>query len=422
MTRQVVVKDISAVKNGRDRRRRPKDRKAQIARASVDAFSALGYHAVSMDAIASRVGISAAALYRHSPSKYDLFRAAVLDLGQQLVDSTEFAETSPAGADPRQELEAVVEALIETTIANRLAGGLCRWEARYLDPADQDDLADRIKLVNRRIQRPLAVLRPNLTTHQRQTLSAASLSVIGSITDHRDALTDDDIREVLKQSVSAVLAAKLPRTTGRFGGGGGWPAVPPAAGTYEMLMYESARLFHERGYWQTGLEEIAEAVGLPVSGIYRYFPGKADFLAASVRRAADRMSGDLADVLSRTPEPAKALRGLMTAHIDRSFGRPELASVYHTERKNIPDADIALIESIERCTVDAWAQLVVAVGAQPTPARARFPVRAAMTVIVDRFWPGRYVNADYSRTTAGRLMEAILFNEPAGPFGRVRPC
>ena len=45
-------------------RRRPKDRKAQIARASAEAFSALGYHGVSMDAIAARVGISAAALYR----------------------------------------------------------------------------------------------------------------------------------------------------------------------------------------------------------------------------------------------------------------------------------------------------------------------------------------------------------------------
>ena len=43
-------------------RRRPKDRKAQIARASAEAFSTLGYHAVSMESIASRVGISATAV------------------------------------------------------------------------------------------------------------------------------------------------------------------------------------------------------------------------------------------------------------------------------------------------------------------------------------------------------------------------
>ena len=79
-------------------RRRPKDRKAQIARASAEAFSALGYHAVSMEAIASRVGISATALYRHYPSKYNLFRDAVLTLGEQLVECSAFADDAPPDA------------------------------------------------------------------------------------------------------------------------------------------------------------------------------------------------------------------------------------------------------------------------------------------------------------------------------------
>jgi len=82
-------------------RRRPKDRKAQIARASAEAFSTLGYYGVSMETIAKRVGISAAALYRHYSSKYELFRDAVLNLGQQLVDCTAFARRggrrSPTG-------------------------------------------------------------------------------------------------------------------------------------------------------------------------------------------------------------------------------------------------------------------------------------------------------------------------------------
>src|SRR5574337_1000953 len=83
--------------------RRPKDRKAQITRAAAVAFSAEGYHAASMDAIAAKVGISAPALYRHYPSKYDMFAAAVLALGQQLVDCTDFADDVPdteLAADP----------------------------------------------------------------------------------------------------------------------------------------------------------------------------------------------------------------------------------------------------------------------------------------------------------------------------------
>src|ERR1700736_2261917 len=111
-------------------RRRPKDRKAQVERAAAEAFSSHGYHAVSMEAIAAKVGISAAALYRHYPSKYDLFRNAVLDLSQQLVDATSFVDSGTP-------LAQVLHALFDVTLANRDAGGLYRWEARYLRPIDR---------------------------------------------------------------------------------------------------------------------------------------------------------------------------------------------------------------------------------------------------------------------------------------------
>ncbi len=169
-------------------KRRPKDRKVQIARAATDAFSELGYHAVSMENIAARVGISAAALYRHSQGKYDLFREVFLALGQQLVDATAFADDLPADADPGETLSALTTALIDTTIVNRTAGGLYRWEGRYLRGDDQRKLAEQIKVINRRLQRPLIKLRPKLTSRQRWILSAATLSVIGSITDHRSRL------------------------------------------------------------------------------------------------------------------------------------------------------------------------------------------------------------------------------------------
>jgi len=103
-------------------RRRPKDRKTQIARASAEAFSTLGYYGVSMETIASRVGISAAALYRHYAGKYELFRDAVLSLGQQLVDCTAFAEQD-APDDPQLVLHRLTSALIETSMANRESGG-----------------------------------------------------------------------------------------------------------------------------------------------------------------------------------------------------------------------------------------------------------------------------------------------------------
>ncbi len=396
-------------------KRRPKDRKTQIARAAADAFSELGYHAVSMENIAARVGISAAALYRHSSSKYDLFRDAVLALGQQLVDATAFADDLDTDADPEATLRALISALIETTIVNRTAGGLYRWEGRYLHGDDQQALADQIKLVNRRLQQPLIKVRPKLTSRERWTLSAATLSVIGSITDHRSRLGNAEIRATLTDIATAILMTDLPgRRSGRPEPARA-QAITSAAGGYELLLHESMRLFNERGYRQTGMEDIAAAVGIPVASIYQYFPGKADILAASYRRAADQLSGDLSTILATSTDPERALAQLVDAYVARSFANPELAYVYYTERHNLPDTDAVLLYNIQRSTVESWARLTVEARPELTPGRARYAVHAAFALAVDI---GRLVRPDTdqpARATVRRLMEVTLLGRPAAP-------
>jgi AcrR family transcriptional regulator len=399
-------------------KRRPKDRKTQIARAATDAFSELGYHAVSMENIAARVGISAAALYRHSQGKYDLFRDVFLALGQQLVDATAFADALPYDGDPAEALQHIISALIEATIVNRTAGGLYRWEGRYLRGDDQIAVADQVKLLNRRLQRPLARLRPKLTSRQRWTLSAATLSVIGSITDHRSRLGNADIRAALADIAAAVLRTELPTQRARAPQSPRARAITSAAGSYELLLYESMRLFNEHGYRQTAMEDIATAVGIPVASIYQYFPGKADILAASYRRAADHLSGDLSTILAANSDPAQALGQLVEAYVARSFADPELAYVYYTERHNLPDADAVRLYNIQRSTVESWARLAVAARPELALGRARYAVHAAFALSVDI---GRLVQPStdqLARTTVRRLMEVTLLGKPASASRR----
>lgn len=394
-------------------KRRPKDRKIQIARAATDAFGERGYHAVSMENIASRVGISAAALYRHSQGKYDLFRDVVLALGQQLVDATAFADDWADDADPEETLSALTRALIDTTIVNRTTGGLYRWEGRYLRGDDQRALAEQIKLINRRLQRPLVRLRPKLTSRQRWTLSAATLSVIGSITDHRSRLGNTEVRAALTDIAAAVLQAELPPQRGREAQPLRTSTLTSAAGSYELLLHESMRLFNERGYRETGMEDIAAAVGIPVASIYQYFPGKAAILAVYYRRAADQLSGDLSSILATSDDPEQALARLIDAYVTRSFANPELACVYYTERHNLPHADAVLLYNIQRSTVESWARLAVAARPELTLGRARYAVHAAFALAVDI---GRLVNPDTSRSaaiTVRRLMEVTVLGRPA---------
>ena len=389
-------------------RRRPKDRKAQIATASAEAFSALGYHGVSMEAIANRVGISAAALYRHYSSKYELFRDAVLSLGQQLVDCTAFADDA-ADDDPAETLRRLVAALTDTALANRESGGLYRWEARYLRGDDQATLNSQLRSVHHRIQSPLMVIRPELTSRQRWTLSTSVLSVVGSIVDHRAKLPAVQVRALLGELAAAALSADLPEAAGDSAEADRPHGVAVSESSkYEALLNESMLLFNQKGYRDTSMEDIAAAVGMPASGIYRYFSGKSDILAAAFRRAADRLSAELSSILNTVADPEDALTTVIDAYVLRSFNHPELDYVYYTERLNMSPADQQILRNLQRSTVESWVDLVVSVRPAWTPGQARFAVHAAMSLVIDLGRLMRYHNSAQSRATVGRLLDLTL--------------
>ena len=392
-------------------RRRPKDRKAQIARASTDAFGSQGYHAVSMEDIAERVGITPAALYRHSPSKYNLFRDAVLGLGQLLVDATAFADNH-TDDDPAMTLRALITALVDATIANRTAGSLYRWEARYLRDPDRAVLVDLVGVVHRRLQGPLTQLRPKLTPPQLRTLLTAALSAISSITDHSNPLAAGEIRACLTTMALDLLAAELPAVRRRARVSREAVHVGAEAGMYEHVLYESVRLFYEHGYRNTSMEDIAAAVGIQASGLYRSFPGKADILALAYRRAADRHSSDTVDALSRTTDPEAALDELIDDCLGRVMESPNLPYVYYTERQNLPEADLRVLETVEHSTLDTWAHLVTAARPEMKIGAARYAVAAAFSLTVDF---GRLVACEShpeSVATVRRLMEVTLLGRP----------
>ncbi len=243
-------------------------------------------------------------------------------------------------------------------------------------------------------------------------LSSAALSVIGSVTDHRAALPPAEMRELLCGLARTALWADLPAPSG------GPPVKPPprlrtgAGSKYEILLHESLMLFHRKGFREPSMEDIAAAVGIQPSGIYRFFPGKADILAASYRRGADRVSGDIASVLAVQSDPERALRELIDLYVDRSFRDPELAYVYYAERGNVPEADRMVLRNIQRATVDEWARLLSESRPELSRAQARFAVHAAFGLVVDLGRLVRYEDTEDSRSWVRYMMAHTLLGRP----------
>ena len=92
------------------------ERRRQLLTVAQRLFSAEGYHHVSMDDIAEHAHVTKPVLYRHFPSKLDLYLAIVDERGQQLlatIDETVRPVLDGAGtADGRDVVAAIVRAYV----------------------------------------------------------------------------------------------------------------------------------------------------------------------------------------------------------------------------------------------------------------------------------------------------------------------
>ncbi|GHS84948.1 TetR family transcriptional regulator [Actinomycetota bacterium] len=97
----------------------PRDaRRAQVLSVAQDLFTSEGFHHVSMDDIAERAAVSKPVLYRHFPSKLDLYLAVVDLRGAELLAAVELAvapllHRPEQPADAQQVVAAVVQAYVD---------------------------------------------------------------------------------------------------------------------------------------------------------------------------------------------------------------------------------------------------------------------------------------------------------------------
>lgn len=388
---------------GTEPRRRPKNRKAQIATAAAEAFSERGYHAVSIDEIASTVGISGPALYRHFPNKYALFLHAATSLATALEEAVADDEAR-AETDATARLDEQILASVRTTVANRRTAGLYRWESRYLEADDRAYIRGVIEAVNRRIGATLAELRPDLPARDNFQICVAMLSVVGSITVHRASLPPRRLEKLLLDACRNVAYTDLPPSADPVDPPTRPPGIP-LANKREVLLNESIRLFHARGYHEVSIEEIGGAAGINASGVYRHFTSKSDLLAAAFHRAADRLTVAVGTALGGSTTPREALGALVEVYVRLSFAQNELMSVYFAEIGSLPDEQRTELRNVQRLNVEEWARLLGEARPELSAAECRFLVHAALSLVVD---VGRVMRFDSGEANEARVQALML--------------
>jgi AcrR family transcriptional regulator len=114
--------------------RRARVTREQVLGAAREAFAETGYHGTTLTAIASRLGVSAAALLRHAPGKRELFTAAMTPPDPEGSFPLGFLAEAEGNRDPRIVLRRVAETAIPF-IESQLAGNIAVW--MYAKTAEQ---------------------------------------------------------------------------------------------------------------------------------------------------------------------------------------------------------------------------------------------------------------------------------------------
>jgi AcrR family transcriptional regulator len=162
------------------------------------------------------------------------------------------------------------------------------------------------------------------------------------------------------------------------------------------------------GYHAVGVDDIGRAAGINASSVYRYFPGKADLLAAACYRAAERLTAVTSAALAAGTSPADALARLLDSYVGFVFEQSDLVSVYLAENNNLPERDRHDLRKTQRLHVEEWVRLLTSVRAGLPAAEARLLVHAAFTLISDQGRAVRFTRGVGAERDIARMAATVL--------------
>ncbi|MER5613884.1 helix-turn-helix domain-containing protein [Streptomyces sp. NPDC002215] len=296
-------------RNGRANRR-PRDRRAQILAAAVERFHQSGYHATSMEDIATAIGITAGSLYWHFRSKQELLEQAVLT-GLDLVLS------APQDAEG---LDAVLRALASCSLENRALSALWEKEAGSLSPECRREVQQRCGKAVAPVATAIREARPDLGSPDAELLGWAVLGMLASPSYHQIDLPRPRFDELLCELADSLCQARalspvVPDTAAALNLG------LPRASRREALLSAAVRLFAERGFQAVGMNDIGAAAGVSGPAVYNHFAAKTDLLTAAIHRASGALHFDLGQALAQSTSAHEALERTL-----RTFSVVALAS------------------------------------------------------------------------------------------------
>lgn len=184
----------------------PGSRQDTILAAAVDLFRLRGFHAVGIDEIGVRAGISGPGVYRHFPSKSSVLVALCDSLSERMLVAAE--EIQKADWSPAETLDRLVAFHVTTSVAEREVLAVWLQDTPSLPRPDQERIGARQVEYAAIWVATLARLRPELGPAEAQTAVHAALGAINSIALHDPGLPAETLEPLLSAAARSVLGSQ----------------------------------------------------------------------------------------------------------------------------------------------------------------------------------------------------------------------
>ena len=149
----------------------------------------------------------------------------------------------------------------------------------------------------------------------------------------------------------------------------------------EEIIDAATRLFSERGFTETGIDDIGAAIGVTGPAVYRYFASKEDLLVAVLDRAVQHAAGLAEAARDGASSADDALRRVVEGAVAVCIADRALTALYWNEARNLPTPQRRRVERAQREMIEEFADMLRAVRPELTPSEARMAVYAASSMM-----------------------------------------
>jgi AcrR family transcriptional regulator len=172
------------------------------------------------------------------------------------------------------------------------------------------------------------------------------------------------------------------------------------------ILTAAARIFREKGYHGTSIQDIAEAVGLLKGSLYHYIRSKEQLLARLFEGSLGDTIVELEAIAVRDASPTERLRDMVRAYVMSVTANLDAVGIYLREWRSLPAPELARVRARRR-TMRRLFEDVITEGIRRKELSVSDPKIAALAIIGMCNWTYEWYRP------RGRLTPAALADELA---------